>query len=140
MAEYLKTSQKWNNDSYIFLNEKGQPYVPNLLCKKMSTFINKYKLEHLTVYSLRHSFATLCSTLGMSPEVLHVIMGHTDFETTRKYYIHISEERKRNEMIRMYKQQSTEAELKKLERENELYYNRIISLNIQDIVPNGIAC
>ena len=140
MAEYLKTGQKWNNDSYIFLNEKGQPYVPNLLCKKMSTFINKYKLEHLTVYGLRHSFATLCSTLGMSPEVLHVIMGHTDFETTRKYYIHISEERKRNEMLKMYKQQSTEAEFKKLERENELYYNRVISLNVQDIVPKGIAC
>lgn len=140
MAEYLKKGQKWNDNGYIFLNEKGQPFVPNLLSKKMPLFIKKYNLEHLTTYGLRHSFATLCSTLGMSPEVLHVIMGHTDFETTRKYYIHISEERKRNEMIRMYSQQSTETELKKLEKENELYYNRIISLNVQDIVPNGIAC
>lgn len=30
----------------------------------------------------------------MPPEVLYVIMGHADFDTTRKYYIHITEERK----------------------------------------------
>ncbi len=112
MAEFLSNGKTWNDNDYIFLNEKGQPFIPDLLSKKMPTFIKKYNLEHLTTYGLRHSFATLCSTLGMPPEVLHVIMGHTDFETTRKYYIHISEERKRYEMIKMYKQQTTESELK----------------------------
>lgn len=40
----------------------------------------------------------------MPPEVLHVIMGHADFDTTRKYYIHITEERKKNEMLKLYRQ------------------------------------
>jgi len=101
----------------------------------MPEFIKKYKLEHLTVYGLRHSFATLCSTLCMPPEVLHVLMGHADFETTRKYYIHITEERKKNEMIKMFLQQTTQIELQKLVAESDKYFNKIISLRIQDIRP-----
>lgn len=107
-----------------------------MLTNKMPTFIKKYNLEHLTVYGLRHSFATLCSTLGMPPEVLHVIMGHADFDTTRKYYIHITEERKRNEMMKMYIKQNSEEKLKELVAESDKYFGRIVQLRVQDIRPN----
>ena len=76
------------------MNIYGLSFVPENLTNKMPQFIKKYDLEHMTTYGLRHSFATLCSTMGMPPEVLHVIMGCTDFDTIRKYYIHITEERK----------------------------------------------
>ncbi len=72
---------------------------------------------------------------GMPNEVLHVIMGLSDFDTTRKYYIHITEERKRNEMFKLYKQQNSEPELQKLMAENEDYFNKVIKLRIQDIKP-----
>ena len=65
----------------------------------MSKFIKKYGLEHMTVYGLRHSFATLCSSEGMPLEVLHIIMGYYDFDTTMKFYIHTSEARKQQEML-----------------------------------------
>lgn len=94
------------NNAYkdtILYDENGQPFVYENLTNKMPQFIKKYNLEHLTTYGLRHSFATLCSTLGMPPEVLHVIMGHADFDTTRKYYIHITEEKKKNEMLKLYR-------------------------------------
>ncbi len=133
MLEYQKSGKKWNENAYIFLNEKNEPYVPEILTNKIPTFIKKYNLEHLTVYGLRHSFATLCSTLGMPQEVLHVIMGHADFDTTRKYYIHITEERKRNEMKKMYIKQNNEEKLKELVAESDKYYSKIIRLRIQDI-------
>ena len=60
-------------------------------------------------------------------------MGHADFETTRKYYIHITEERKKNEMIKMYIKQNSEEELKKLVAESDKYFGKIINLRIQDI-------
>lgn len=135
MSEYQKAGIKWDENAYIFLNEKNEPYVPEMLTNKMPTFIKKYNLEHLTVYGLRHSFATLCSTLGMPPEVLHVIMGHADFDTTRKYYIHITEERKRNEMMKMYIKQNSEEKLKELVAESDKYFGKIIQLKIQDIRP-----
>lgn len=138
MEEYQKLGKKWDENDYIFLNQKGEPFVSENLTNKMPQFIKKYNLEHLTTYGLRHSFATLCSTLGMPPEVLHVIMGHADFDTTRKYYIHITEERKRNEMFKLYRQQNSEPELQKLISENETYFNKVIKLSIQDIKPEKI--
>lgn len=82
---------------YAFLNTKGQPYLPERLDKKLKSIINKYGLEHMTVYGFRHSFATLMSELGMDKEVLREIMGHADFETTDFYYIYISDKRKKSE-------------------------------------------
>lgn len=135
MEEYQKLSKKLDENGYIFLNENGQPFVSENLTNKMPQFIKKYKLEHLTTYGLRHSFATLCLTLGMPSEVLYVIMRHVDFDTTRKQYIHITEERKRNEMLKLYGQQNSEPELQKLIAENDAYFNNVVKLRIQDIRP-----
>lgn len=82
---------------YVFLNEKGTPYLPERLDKKLKSIIKKYGLEHMTVYGFRHSFATLMSENGMDKEVLREIMGHADFETTDFYYIFISDKRKQEE-------------------------------------------
>lgn len=56
----------------------------------------------MTVYGFRHSFATVNSEKGMDKEVLRELMGHTEFETTDFYYVHISEERKQNEFDRIH--------------------------------------
>lgn len=133
MELYKKQGKKWNESDYIFLNQEGRPFVSENLTNKMPLFIKKYKLEHLTTYGLRHSFATLCSTLGMPPEVLHVIMGHADFDTTRKYYIHITEERKKNEMFKLYMKQHSKDKLLELVNESDTYFNKITTLRIQDI-------
>lgn len=34
----------------------------------------------------------------MSPEVLAPLMGHTEYKTTQKYYIHISSKQKKDEL------------------------------------------
>ena len=39
----------------------------------------------------------------MSPEVLAPLMGHTQYETTQKYYIHISSQQKREELQKIQK-------------------------------------
>lgn len=96
MDIYKKQGKKWDNSDYVFLNQLGHPYTPERLPRKIQEFIKKYKLEHMTVYGFRHSFATLMSEQGMDREVLRELMGHSEFETTDFYYIHISEERKKN--------------------------------------------
>ena len=128
IIEYNKLGKVLNEDDYIFLNAKGEPYVPELLTKKMPTFIKKYGLEHMTVYRLRHSFATLCASEGMSPDVLHKIMGHSSYNTTRSYYIHVSEEWKQKEMLKIWSKQYTNDELMKLNNHNEKSLERINTL------------
>lgn len=102
IAMYEKEGKKWNESEYVFLNTADGPYVPERLTTKMANFIRRYKLEHMTVYGLRHSFATLNSEKGMDKEVLRELMGHAEFETTDFYYVHISEERKKKEYERIH--------------------------------------
>lgn len=69
----------------------------------MRKFIKKYELEHMTPYRLRHSFASFCSEKDMDQLVLMKFMGHSDFNTTQKYYISISNKRKKLAMEKAYK-------------------------------------
>ena len=128
IIECQKAGKEFNEDDFVFLNENGEPFVPERLTNKMPKFIKKYGLEHMTVYGLRHSFATLCSSEGMPPEVLHIIMGHSDFDTTRKFYIHISEARKQQEMLKLYNKQYSEEQLEALMEKNQVYLEKIASL------------
>ena len=44
-------------------------------------------LPHVTIKSLRHSFATACVNAGMEVTKLSAIMGHADIRTTEQYYV-----------------------------------------------------
>ena len=114
-----KSGKKWNESDYVFLNTEGTPYVPERLTNKMPKFIKKYGLEHMTVYGLRHSFATFNSEKGMDRVVLKELMGHAEFETTDFYYIHITEERKKKEFERIHNN-TTQGKIFKIREKNTL--------------------
>lgn len=94
---FKKLRLKWSEDTAIFLNRYYKPYVPENLSKALRNFREKYNLEYLTPYGLRHSFATFMSEQGMRDIVLMKLMGHAEFSTTQKYYIFVSDERKKQE-------------------------------------------
>ena len=104
--EYFKEiGKKWSEEKYVFLNRYGEPYTPDILSKNFTKFVKRHKdLSHIVIYSLRHSFATHCRNNGMSAEVLARIMGHTEYETTQRYYIHISSKQKKEELEKVQKQ------------------------------------
>ena len=66
-----------------------------------------------------------CSSEGLPPEVLHILMGHSDFDTTRKYYIHITDARKQQEALKLYNKQYSEEELQALFERNKMYLEKI---------------
>lgn len=55
-------------------------------------------------------------------------MGHSDFDTTRRYYIHITEARKKQEMLKLYNTQYTEEQLQNLMEKNQKYLEQIKTL------------
>lgn len=57
----------------------------------------------MTPYGLRHSFAPFCSEKDMDQLVLMKLMGHSNFNTTQKYYISICNKRKKLGMEKSYK-------------------------------------
>ena len=94
---FKRLGLKWTENTPVFLNKYHQTYVPENLSKAMNSFRKKYNLEYLTPYGLRHSFATFLSEHGVKDIVLMKLMGHSEFATTQKYYIFVSDERKRAE-------------------------------------------
>lgn len=95
----LKTFQK--SDSYIE-NEHGRLFFKsNCKAQVMSnnTFNNTLEkvlaslnIESITAHGLRHSFATYQVHKKIDRAYLQYLMGHTDYRTTDKYYIHLHEE------------------------------------------------
>ena len=98
-----RQNRKWNSNEYMFLSRTYQPYVSDTLSSGLPEFCRKYNLEKMTPYGLRHSFATYCSEQGMERIVLMRLMGHTDFQTTQKYYIRVTAKRKKIAMQKAYK-------------------------------------
>lgn len=96
---YLAESKTVNKKIFDFKRNSIIPIVKVFTeeCSSEPEFIKKHKLEHVTIYGFRHSFATLMSEKGIDKEVLRELMGHAEFETTDFYYIHVSEERKKKE-------------------------------------------
>lgn len=103
-AKFKKIGKRWNEKEYVFLNSTCTPFTPDILSKNFTKFVRRNNLSHLVVYGLRHSFATHCRNLGMSSEVLARLMGHTEYETTQKYYIHVSSKQKKDELQKIQQQ------------------------------------
>lgn len=104
MHKYRKAGKKWTPNEYVFHNYIGEPFTPDILSKNFNRFIKRNKLKKIVIYGLRHSFATHCRNLGVKPEVLARLMGHTEYQTTQKYYIHISP-KQRKEALQKVQQQ-----------------------------------
>lgn len=93
--EFKENNLKWSENQYVFLNSSRTPFTPKVLSRNFLRFIRRNKLSHLVLYGLRHSFATHCRNSRMPPKILAPLMGHTKYETTQKYYIHVSLNRKK---------------------------------------------
>lgn len=102
--KYRKKGKKWSEKEYVFQNTYGDPFTSDILSRNFNRFCKRNpQLKHMTIYGLRHSFATHCRNLGMEPEILSQLMGHTEYQTTQKYYIHISSKQKKEALQNVQK-------------------------------------
>lgn len=136
---FKRLHKKWTENEYVFLNKYTKPFISDTLSKNMPRFIKRHKedkLGHLTVYGLRHSFATHCKELGMEPEVLAKLMGHTEYETTQKYYIHVSKKRKVDALMKV--QEKERNGFKKLKMEDIVELENYNKQSFEDFNTYGI--
>jgi len=99
---FEKYEMKWKDTGYVFLNKNRNPFVAESLSDPMQNFRDRNDLEYMTVYGLRHSFATFCREKGMEPKILMVIMGHAEYNTTVKYYVGVSIKMRKRAMADVY--------------------------------------
>lgn len=69
---------------FIFVKDKKQISNDNLY-QYVKHRLQKLKLNHLTVYGLRHSFAGRCEDDGVQLSHIQKLLGHADIRTTMRY-------------------------------------------------------
>lgn len=69
----------------VFLNEAGTPYSKDVLKKKFERYSRRAKVDRLSPYALRHTFASSLAEAGLNQITLAQLMGHTTVRTTARY-------------------------------------------------------
>ncbi len=89
----LKMKGTWFNHDLIFANEIGRPFqLTNIIRRYFRPITDKCELEQrITLYSLRHSCATLLLLEGENPKVVADRLGHASVTQTLDTYSHVIE-------------------------------------------------
>lgn len=89
----------YHDDGFIFANVNrypGYPILIKLVEMRMKRLLNKAGLNtSLTPHSLRHTHTSLLAEAGVEFEEIMDRLGHIDDDVTRKIYLHITEEMKK---------------------------------------------
>lgn len=78
----------------VFINSRGNPTFPDNYDRQITTLCKKIGMEHFSLHTFRHTFATRCVEAGIKPKSLQIILGHSKIQTTMNIYAHVLEEEK----------------------------------------------
>ena len=54
----------------------------------------KAEIKHISMHTLRHSYATRAIERGVNPKVLQKLLGHSTLQTTMDTYVHVTDDSK----------------------------------------------
>jgi integrase len=75
---------------------RGTPMEPDNLRRSWGAIRKAAGLGDMRFHDLRHTCVTLLLNLGVPPQVVRDIVGHSDIEVTMTIYAHVSLDDKRN--------------------------------------------
>lgn len=89
----------YNDSGYVFANvyrHPGYPVLIKFVESRMARILKRTELNSsLTPHSLRHTHTSLLAEAGVGLEEIMERLGHHDDEVTRKVYLHVTNEMKR---------------------------------------------
>lgn len=97
-----KNSKKWNEQGYIFTNEKGNAHCLDWASKKCKKVEDAHNLRYVKLHELRHTCASLMIAHGIDIETVGSVLGHADINTTYNY-VHPYEKNIRNATSKLEK-------------------------------------
>jgi integrase len=88
-ADYCK--EKNFKSKYVFPSETGKLRTYSGLRSMLVRFINRHGLqdEHISLYTFRHTFATILLEERENPRIVADMMGHVKVSTTLDIYSHV---------------------------------------------------
>lgn len=89
---FVFDSKKLSNSQPVFVSVKSTDYITEDTIKQMFARLKKKtEIERLHPHLLRHTFATSYILGGGNMEFLRLMLGHSDYATTRMY-LHLAQE------------------------------------------------
>ncbi len=79
----------YDDNGLVVVWDNGKPYRPNYISELFTKFIKDNSLPKLTLHGLRHTFATVANSLGVSLYDIGKALGHSTPSTTGKVYTHM---------------------------------------------------
>lgn len=83
---------------FVFLSKNGNPIKNSTYNEDLDNICRKACIEHISMHTLRHTFATRCAEAGMKPKTMQAVLGHSNIGITMNIYVHCTDEMKAQEM------------------------------------------
>ena len=76
-------------DDYLVLNQRGEPWHPNVLSADLAGFVSAHRLPPITFHGLRHTFASMANSARVPMYQISRAMGHSNPNITQRIYTHL---------------------------------------------------
>ena len=88
-AEQLAFGPGYRSDGYVFCREDGVALRPDHVSKAFQDAIKRAELPRIRLHDLRHTWASLALSAGVSPKVVSERLGHASVSFTLDVYSHV---------------------------------------------------
>ena len=89
---------------HVFINWKtGEPAKNSSYDTHLERLCKSAGLRHISMHTLRHTYATRAIERDMNPKVLQRLLGHSCIQQTMDRYVHVSQE-SLQEAVRRFEQ------------------------------------
>lgn len=85
----LKLLYKQCNSSAVICGDNLEPIYPQVLSRWFTRFLDKNKLRHIGLHTLRHTYASILATLDIDIKSASEQLGHAQTSTTMNTYAHV---------------------------------------------------
>ena len=88
MRARARSVDLWKENTLVFPTDEGKIHSLTGLRTSMGRVLKRAGLEHTTLHSLRHTYATTALNAGVAAQNVARLLGHKDGATTLKIYAH----------------------------------------------------
>ncbi|MDD4493449.1 MAG: tyrosine-type recombinase/integrase [Eubacteriales bacterium] len=78
----------WRENILLFPTDEGNIHDLSGMRSAMGRILKRAGLPHMTIHSLRHTYATTALNSGVAAQNVAKLLGHKDGATTLKFYAH----------------------------------------------------
>ena len=78
----------WKENNLVFPTDEGNIHDKSGMRSSMIRILKRAGLPHMTIHSLRHTYATTALNTGVSAQNVARCLGHKDGATTLRFYAH----------------------------------------------------